>query len=80
MSAVRSSGARYTHEYATKFSGRPATWREVRGIASMVAVPALTPLEFAARRSKSELSERYSYQQHFLDACEMLGAPQAGPA
>ncbi len=38
-------------------------------------MPALTPQEFAARWSKSKLSER-SYQQHFLDLCEMLGAPK----
>ncbi len=36
----------------------------------------MTPQEFAARWSKSKLSERSSYQQHFLDLCEMLGAPK----
>ncbi|HKH12469.1 MAG TPA: type IIL restriction-modification enzyme MmeI, partial [Rubrobacter sp.] len=39
-------------------------------------MPSLTPEAFAKRWSGSELSERSSYQQHFLDLCEMLGAPK----
>jgi hypothetical protein len=34
----------------------------------------LTPQAFAQRWGESTLSERASYQQHFLDLCEMLGA------
>jgi hypothetical protein len=37
---------------------------------------ALTPQEFAQRWGSSTLSERSSYQQHFLDLCEMLGTPK----
>jgi hypothetical protein len=37
---------------------------------------ALTPHEFTQRWSASTLSERASYQQHFLDLCEMLGVPK----
>lgn len=36
----------------------------------------LSPQEFAARWGKSSLSERSSYQQHFLDLCDMLGMPK----
>jgi len=36
----------------------------------------LTPEAFARRWSNSALSERASYQQHFRDPCEMLGAPK----
>src|SRR5215210_4721650 len=42
----------------------------------MFGMPSLTPEAFAKRWSGSELSERSSYQQHFLDLCEMLGAPK----
>lgn len=35
----------------------------------------MTPQAFAERWSKSTLSERSSYQQHFLDLCAMLGQP-----
>src|SRR5215218_869295 len=34
----------------------------------------LTPQAFAKRWGESTLSERSSYQQHFLDLCDMLGA------
>jgi hypothetical protein len=37
---------------------------------------ALTPQAFTKRWGESTLSERSSYQQHFLDLCEMLGAPK----
>jgi type II restriction/modification system DNA methylase subunit YeeA len=36
----------------------------------------LTPQAFAKRWGESTLSERSSYQQHFLDLCEVLGAPR----
>ncbi len=36
----------------------------------------LTPQEFVARWERVTLSERSSYQQHFLDLCEMLGEPK----
>jgi hypothetical protein len=36
----------------------------------------LTPQAFAKRWGESTLSERSSYQQHFLDLCDMLGAPR----
>ena len=36
----------------------------------------LTPQAFVKRWSNSTLSERSSYQQHFLDLCEMLDAPK----
>ncbi|MBA2694114.1 MAG: hypothetical protein H0U65_16740 [Rubrobacter sp.] len=36
----------------------------------------LSPHEFARRWEASSLSERSSYQQHFLDLCDMLGAPK----
>jgi type II restriction/modification system DNA methylase subunit YeeA len=39
-------------------------------------VASLTPQAFAKRWGDSTLSERSSYQQHFLDLCEMLGAPK----
>ena len=35
----------------------------------------LTPQEFAKKWAGAALSERASYQQHFLDLCAMLGAP-----
>jgi type II restriction/modification system DNA methylase subunit YeeA len=35
----------------------------------------LTPQAFAEKWAKSKLSERSSYQQHFLDLCGMLGQP-----
>ncbi len=35
----------------------------------------LTPQAFAEKWGKSKLSERSSYQQHFLDLCRMLGQP-----
>ena len=37
---------------------------------------ALTPQVFAKRWGEAALSERSSYQQHFLDLCEVLGAPK----
>jgi hypothetical protein len=44
----------------------------------------LTPQKFAKKWACVALSERSSYQQHFLDLCAMLGAPagsaSAGPA
>ena len=40
----------------------------------------LTPQAFARRWSEAALSERSSYQQHFLDLCEMLGAPKPAEA
>jgi hypothetical protein len=43
-------------------------------------VTTLTPQAFAKRCGESTLSERSSYQQHFLDLCEMLGAPKPGLA
>jgi len=36
----------------------------------------LNPQAFAKQWGESTLSERSSYQQHFLDLCEMLGAPK----
>src|SRR5215203_2526922 len=36
----------------------------------------LTPQAFAKRWGESTLSERSSYQQHFLDLCDMLDAPK----
>jgi hypothetical protein len=36
----------------------------------------LTPQAFAQRWGESTLPERSSYQQPFLDLCEMLGAPK----
>jgi hypothetical protein len=42
----------------------------------MVGMVALTPQAFAQRWGESTLSERSSYQQHFLDLCEVLGAPK----
>jgi hypothetical protein len=36
----------------------------------------LTPEAFAARWAGSGLSERSGYQQHFLDLCDVLGAPK----
>lgn len=50
--------------------------RGPRAVGSMFGMPSLTPEAFAKRWSGSELSERSSYQQHFLDLCEMLGAPK----
>lgn len=35
----------------------------------------LTPQAFAEKWSRMALSERSSYQQHFLDLCRMLGQP-----
>ena len=35
----------------------------------------LTPQAFAEKWANTALSERASYQQHFLDLCAMLGAP-----
>src|SRR5918998_4065481 len=35
----------------------------------------LTPQAFADKWSAAALSERASYQQHFLDLCAMIGAP-----
>ena len=35
----------------------------------------LTPQAFAEKWSKAALSERASYQQHFLDRCAMLNQP-----
>ena len=43
----------------------------------------LTPREFTKKWAGVALSERSSYQQHFLDLCAMLGAPapaEADPA
>ena len=41
----------------------------------MGAMADLTPQAFAEKWAKSRLSERSSYQQHFLDLCRMLGQP-----
>jgi hypothetical protein len=37
---------------------------------------ALTPQAFSKRWGESTLTERSSYQQHFLDLCDVLGAPK----
>jgi len=42
----------------------------------MVCMAALTPQAFAQRWGESTPSERSAYQQHFLDLCEVLGAPK----
>lgn len=36
----------------------------------------LTPEAFAKRWADSTLTERSAYQQHFLDLCDVLGAPK----
>lgn len=36
----------------------------------------LTPEAFARRWAESGLTERSGYQQHFLDLCDVLGAPK----
>ena len=36
----------------------------------------LTPKAFAKRWADAALSERSSYQQHFLDLCDVIGAPK----
>ncbi len=38
-------------------------------------MPPLTPQAFAEKWAGTALSERASYQQHFLDLCAMLGQP-----
>lgn len=35
----------------------------------------LTPIEFVAKWSRVELSERAASQEHFIDLCRMLGQP-----
>ncbi len=40
----------------------------------------MTPDQFAAKWSKVSLSERSSYQQHFLDLCELVGHPKPAEA
>ena len=36
----------------------------------------VTPAEFIVKWSAADLSERASYQQHFLDLCELVGHPK----
>ena len=45
-------------------------------VGSIPQMAILTPQAFAKQWGESALSERSSYQQHFLDLCEMLGAPK----
>ncbi len=40
----------------------------------------MTPEQFAAKWSKVSLSERASYQQHYLDLCELVGHPKPAEA
>ncbi|MBE2179432.1 MAG: class I SAM-dependent DNA methyltransferase [Chthoniobacterales bacterium] len=40
----------------------------------------MTPDQFAAKWSKVSLSERSSYQQHFLDLCELVDHPKPAEA
>src|SRR5918912_3668391 len=40
----------------------------------------LTPQAFAKKWAEASLSERASYQQHFLDLCAMLGQPTPAEA
>ncbi len=40
----------------------------------------MTPEQFAAKWSKVSLSERASYQQHYLDLCELAGHPKPAEA
>ncbi len=47
-----------------------------RAVGSIICMATLTPQAFAKRWGESTLSERSSYQQHFLDLCDMLGAPK----
>ena len=35
----------------------------------------MTPAAFIAKWAAADLSERASYQQHFLDLCELVGHP-----
>lgn len=41
---------------------------------------AITPSEFIKKWSRVSLSERASYQQHFLDLCELAGHPKPAEA
>jgi hypothetical protein len=41
---------------------------------------AISPSDFIKKRSKVSLSERSSYQQHFLDLCELAGHPKPAEA
>jgi hypothetical protein len=52
-----------------------SVWRRARPAVSIIVMSGLTPQGFARRWSESRLSERSSYQQHFLDLCAMLGQP-----
>jgi hypothetical protein len=40
----------------------------------------MTPEQFAAKWSKVSISERASYQQHYLDLCELVGHPKPAEA
>ncbi len=40
----------------------------------------MTPDQFVAKWSKVSLSERASYQQHYLDLCELVGHPKPAEA
>ncbi len=42
----------------------------------MVPMADLTPQAFVERWERVTLSERSSYQQHFLDLCDMLDEPK----
>ena len=46
----------------------------------MHGVRVLTPQAFAEKWAGAALSERASYQQHFLDLCAMLGSPAPAEA
>ncbi len=37
--------------------------------------PSLSPAAFVSRWQDATLSERSSYQQHFIDVCHLVGAP-----
>ena len=55
----------------------------LQGRVLVVAVGAMTPGEFIAKWSASELKERSASQEHFIDLCRLLGEPtpaEADPA
>jgi hypothetical protein len=60
-------------------SSAPVLARPFSGLRSGIAlVPMadLTPQAFVERWGRVTLSERSSYQQHFLDLCDMLDEPK----
>lgn len=65
----------FSRIHRTQFIASPCTRPLVPLMTAKPAKPTMTPKDFAAKWSQSELKERAAYQEHWRDLCAMLEQP-----